>query len=292
MRMRLLAASGALAAVALASGPASATESDPLFDAGLAATALGAGAVVAGSFVLETTHGPTLCGVTGCFTTRSYEGRRIGGAVVGAGVGAAALGVPALLAGLGPRPGAGERRSEPRMLTGFVLTDQGMALLGAGIGLMVADKGTWVGTWTGPMAAIFMAGGVTSLAVGIPLWASGQSKAGPRSPVVAAPEPSPPPLPPGSGTGLRAAGISLTAAGVVAAVAGGVSMATADTRGDFGGFNLLPGLIAFGTGNLLMGAGIPMWIVGQNKVSASRALPEATISLRASGAGLSMEGTF
>ena len=129
----------------------------------------------------------------------------------GAGPGVIVVGIPTLLAGLGSPPEPGVRRSEPRMVVGAALTDYGMALVGGSIGLMVADKTAWLGRFTGPVAASFLASGIGAVVVGIPLWASGQSKTGPLSPAA---REIPPPLPPGAGTGMRSAGVTLTLLGV------------------------------------------------------------------------------
>lgn len=264
---------------------------DPLLYAGAGATAVAAGALTTGALVAGLGRGPEHCGITGCVVWPNPEARRIGGALLGAGAGAALLSLPALLAGLGAPPEPGVRMSEPRMVAGFALTEVGVALVGASIGLMVADKGRSSAT-----PALFVAGGL-SAAVGIPLWATGRAKTGPRAPAV---RPDPPPVtpPPDSGTGLRAAGITLTLAGVAGIVGGIASMTFADTRGDFGGYNLLPGIIALGMGNIVASVGIPLWIVGQNKVSAAKAANEANAgsqpswALRAGGTGLWLEGRY
>lgn len=271
---------------------------DPLLYAGAGATAVAAGALTTGALVAGLGRGPEHCGITGCVVWRNPDTRRIGGALLGAGAGAAVIGVPALLAGLSAPPDPGVRTSEPRMVAGLALTEVGVALVGASVGLMVADKGAWHGASTGPMAVVFMAGGIGAAAVGVPLWATGQAKKGPRSPAVLHPAPPPPPPPSDSGTGLRAAGITLTLAGVAGIVGGIASMTFADTRGDFGGYNLLPGIIALGMGNIVASVGIPLWIVGQNKVSAAKAANEANAgsqpswALRAGGTGLWLEGRY
>lgn len=174
------------------------------------------------------------------------------------------------------------------MLVGFALTEVGAALVGASIGFLAADKGRWSGT-----PALFAVGGLTA-AVGIPLWATGQAKKGPRAPAV---RPDPPPVtpPPDSGTALRAAGITLTLAGVAGIIGGlaGLTLSGPGSEFDYG--NQFAGVIALGAGSVVAGVGIPLWIVGQNKVSAANAASAASQpswALRAGGTGLWLEGRY
>lgn len=88
-------------------------------------------------------------------------------------------------------------------------------------------------------------------------------------------------------------GIVLTALGTCGLVGGAIQMATVNTHGDFGGFNILPGLIVAGSSMLLLlGPGIPLWIVGAHRGSKLPKPPPPTVSVRTSGLGLVLDGTF
>jgi hypothetical protein len=139
----------------------------------------------------------------------------------------------------------------------------------------------------------------TSAALILALFASSAAAQQPWSNGVAGPAwPAPPPVdwekPARERQGARnleIAGIVLTLSGVCGAGLGGILMATADTRGDFGGFNLLPGLILLGATAPLVPIGIPMWIVGARR-KANLSPAGASAQLRITGSGLRLEGSF
>jgi hypothetical protein len=134
--------------------------------------ASGAGAAI-GVVLLATASEPETCGLTGCFERPDNHQRKIGTAVLGAGIGAALVGAPVLLEGLvGPVPRDSDRRSEPMLLTGAALTASANALVGLGVGYMVADPTDYA---DGVAAGLFVAAGCM-LAIGVPLWIRGAAR--------------------------------------------------------------------------------------------------------------------
>jgi hypothetical protein len=90
---------------------------------------------------------------------------------------------------------------------------------------------------------------------------------------------------------MELAGIVLTVAGLAGTGVGGIWMGVTNTSGDFGGFNLLPGMaLTIATAPLIV-IGIPLWVVGARR-KASLGPPPPSIRVNATGAGLRLEGTF
>jgi hypothetical protein len=92
---------------------------------------------------------------------------------------------------------------------------------------------------------------------------------------------------------METAGMVLSLLGAGGMLAGGVMIGTADTRGDFGGFNVFPGVVLVGLSLTLVATGIPLWVVGAKR-SSSAVFAAAPASLRvgSNGAGVWVSGSF
>ena len=153
--------------------PATPARRDPVAVEGATLLLASAAGAASGVVLLATATEPETCGLTGCFERPDHHQRKIGTAVVGASIGAALVGAPVLLEGLiGPTPRDSDRRSEPMLLTGAALTASANALVGLGVGYMVADPHDDADAVA---AGLFVAAG-SMLSIGVPLWVRGASR--------------------------------------------------------------------------------------------------------------------
>ena len=87
-------------------------------------------------------------------------------------------------------------------------------------------------------------------------------------------------------------------AGVAGIIGGLASLTLSGPGSEFDYGNQFAGVIALGAGSVVAGVGIPLWIVGQNKVSAKNAANAASAAsqpswaLRAGGTGLWLEARY
>lgn len=255
---------------------------DPLLPTAIAETGAGALMGVAGVVMIADARatGPERCGrIAGCIDGVAMPGADADGRMMlGAGLGLAATGglTWAIVGGSPLEPG--ERRDSPgRAVAGSIL----LGLGASGVGAIVAGS-TSEANQTGTLFLIGLAA-VPSLAVGIPLLASGADVETPeetaeeraQEDALAAGAPTRAASP-----GMHSTGVALSIAGGTTVLAGGAMMAGASSEGDI--LLGLGGLVAGGTGVILLGVGIPLAVVGGRQVpdgmTASEA-PEVRVGL-------------
>lgn len=242
--------------------------SDPLVKPGLIVTSVGVASSLAGAVVSATAQGKEVCGITGCFRRNGAEWSVVGGALLGNGIALTSLGLPTLLAGIARERSPEAEIGSSKRTAGIALTSSGLALMGTGIGAIVADasKGEVTGVGAGILIPTLVVG--SGLVIGgAVVW----SRAGrvPDPPLTGPTVPKSPTMM-YAGIALTVVGVSISAAGVATFVS------LASKHEDFAGLQaaVIGGPIT-GIGVISTAVGGVLWGLGARRVAAQTALVPA-----------------